>query len=176
MPGAAGPPQRQGQSSSTGSVHPPKNCSLGPPDLHVLIWRGPSSCPETEQALPMSLLSPSCWPGQAGDGFGAGGCYGDIWPALVLLLSVWEHCKLEIPEAINSPTMYIHPPASTNPLPSSPQAQVPTTMHSISSNTQLATTAVLGSSHHCGLDSPVPPHAVSTCLGGAGQHTKTCTE
>lgn len=101
VPSAAGPLQRRGQSNSTGRVHPPKNCSLGPPDLHVLVCRGPSSCPETEPALPMSLLSPSYWPGQAGDGFGARGYYGDIWPALVLLRSVWEHCKLEIPEAIH---------------------------------------------------------------------------
>lgn len=76
--------------------------NLVPPDLHVMACRCPSSCPETEPALPMSPLSPSCWPRQAGgDGFGARGCYGDIWSASVLLPSVWEHCKLEIPEAMH---------------------------------------------------------------------------
>lgn len=42
----------------------PKNHCLRPPDLHMKAWRGPSSCPETEPALPLSLLSPSCWPRQ----------------------------------------------------------------------------------------------------------------
>lgn len=57
--------------------------------------------PKAEPALPMSLLSPSCWPRKSGgDGFEARGCSGDVWAVLVLLLSGRQHCKLETPMAM----------------------------------------------------------------------------
>lgn len=137
-------------------------------------WRSPSSCRNTEPSLPMSPLSPSCWPGQAGGGgFGARGCCEDIWSASLLLLSVWEHYKLEIPKGmhqlctptcINKSSALLSP--GTGPYHSAQCFQQHPAHH-----------------HSCTGELPslqitltCTPHAVSTHLGGAGQCTKTCTE